>query len=170
MSDDMLTRLRDNEARLRQTETKETPGDPGFSQFYTTGTFTPVLAGSTGGGTYTYTVQYGAYTRIGNRCLFNIHITITVITVAPTGVMEITGLPFTSAAGAGNPGGAAITLWQGFTFPAGYTQLMGAIGTSSTVLLFIRGGSNVAAANVAAGELALVGGAASWQMFGVYQV
>lgn len=37
---------------------------------YETGTFTPIVAGSSTEGTGNYTVAIGRYTRIGNRCFF----------------------------------------------------------------------------------------------------
>lgn len=64
---------------------------------YEEGTFTPVITGGTSGGTGTYSLQQGTYTKIGNRVFIQIAITWTAHT--GTGDMLITGLPFTCAGG-----------------------------------------------------------------------
>lgn len=63
---------------------------------YEEGTFTPIV--TFGGGTtgITYTTQSGAYTKIGNRVLFDIFINLSS-KGSSTGAMTITGLPFTAA-------------------------------------------------------------------------
>lgn len=62
--------------------------------YYEEGTWTPVISGTTTAGAGTYTTQYGAYTRTGNRVTINASIVISAHT--GTGNMIITGLPFTS--------------------------------------------------------------------------
>ncbi len=88
---DMLRILQANEERLKQTETKEVP-------IYTTGTFTPSFSGSGTAGVWTYSIQAGFYTRIGNRCLFNLTVSAATRPTPPTGDAWIIGLPFTSNA------------------------------------------------------------------------
>jgi len=61
---------------------------------YTEGTFSPVLAAS--GGTYTYTVTYANYAKIGDLCTFKIYLT-SVGTNTATGITSITGMPFGSS-------------------------------------------------------------------------
>ena len=62
---------------------------------YKQGTWTPVLT-SSGGGTATYNVQSGTYTKIGNRVLFELFLNLTGLPAA--GTLTITGLPYTSTA------------------------------------------------------------------------
>ena len=66
---------------------------------YEEGTWTPVFAGSSTAGTYTYGTQTGKYTKIGNKvtlwCLLN---DITTGS-AGSGASIVNGLPFTSAGG-----------------------------------------------------------------------
>ena len=62
------------------------------------GTFTPAYAGASGGATWTYNTAAGFYTRIGNRCLFNLTIGASTRAGTPLGGALITGLPFTSDA------------------------------------------------------------------------
>ena len=61
---------------------------------YEEGTFTPVIQGSTGIGTGTYTAQSGFYTKVGRV----VHVTIRLAWSAHTGTgnISIGGLPFTS--------------------------------------------------------------------------
>jgi hypothetical protein len=61
---------------------------------YEEGTFTPQVIGSSTEGTATYSVQYGTYTKIGNRVLISLYIGYTGGT--GTGSMNIKGLPFTA--------------------------------------------------------------------------
>ena len=57
-------------------------------------TFTPVLIGTTGAGTGTYTTQVGKYEQIGSRVMGEIELVWTAHT--GTGNMQITGLPKTA--------------------------------------------------------------------------
>lgn len=78
------------------------------SDGYVEGTFTPVIEGNTTAGTGTYTTQLGRYTRIGNRCLFNIRLAWTAHT--GTGTMKVTGLPFsTDNTASNNP---TVSIWS----------------------------------------------------------
>lgn len=87
MSAEILRMLYDNEARLKQTETKEVP-------IYTTSTWTPTYYGSVTVGTTTYTSQAGYYTRVGRVILFTGYIAWTNAT--GTGNAQLS-LPFTAA-------------------------------------------------------------------------
>ncbi len=63
--------------------------------WYLEGSFTPVVFGSSAAGAGTYSVQTGAYTRIGNRVFFNLRVTYTGHT--GTGNIGISGLPYAAA-------------------------------------------------------------------------
>jgi len=169
---DMLKWMKDNEARLRQTETKEVPGAAGQSTFYAVGSWTPTLVGSGTAGTFTYSAQTGDYTRIGNTCFIRARVRITAITVAPVGNLQINGLPFAGVAigVSANAGGGAFQLWQSITLPAGYTQLMWYIVGGNSFINISRGGSNVVNANVQGGELVIVGGVGNFEIEGQYRV
>jgi hypothetical protein len=96
-----MRNARDIARRLEQTQVKEVPGGiTGFTSFYASGTFTPTYTGSTIAGTFTYIGggQVGLYTRIGNQVFIHLFLQISAISVAPTGSMQISGLPFTAAA------------------------------------------------------------------------
>lgn len=151
---------------LDQTIVKEVP-------IYDEGSTTPTLQGSGVGGTFTYDATNTGleWTRIGNRIYLNGRVRITAIAVAPTGDVRITGLPVAAASPAFSvAGGAAFTIWQGITLPAGYTQLMLRITSGQTFLNITRGGSNVGQANVQGAELVLVGGVANFDFEGFYRV
>ena len=72
---------------------------------YAEGTFTPVVAGATTGGTGTYSNQYGKYTRIGNLVHFTLSVTWTAHT--GSGPILVQGLPFTSTSDAIQPSSPA---------------------------------------------------------------
>jgi len=63
---------------------------------YEEGTWTPVFAGGTSAGTYTYGSQVGRYTKVGN--MIHAHFKLENITTgsAGTGNIEISGLPYDS--------------------------------------------------------------------------
>jgi hypothetical protein len=85
-----------------------------------TGTFTPVVAGTTSAGAGTYTTQVGRYTRLGNI----VQVSIVLVWSAHTGTgnTKITGLPFTSA-GSGQGRTSVAPLLENFTYGAGIPQL-----------------------------------------------
>jgi hypothetical protein len=137
------------------------------------GTFTPVLAGNTIAGTFTYDAANTgvAWTRMGDRVLFNGRVRITAIAVAPTGNLEITGLPFAGASVTGSiAGGCAFGAWTGITLTGGRTQLAGDVLSNATAIRLFESGSNLAAAGVLGGGLVLVGGVADFRFSGQYQV
>lgn len=93
MSADLLRRMHADDLRLRQTETKETPGAAGFSAFSDTGGFTPTLTGATAAGVTTYTTQWGAWARLGPVVIA----TATIAWTAATGTGDAQfSLPFTA--------------------------------------------------------------------------
>lgn len=117
--------------------------------------FTPVLAGTATSGTFTYTTQTGSVRRLGRKTAHvQVQIGISAISVAPTGEVVVSGLPF--AAGKRVVGSL---LLEGVAHPAGgYTQTsaMVDIGTSNIRLIFSGDnlGLNVAApALFAAGDI-----------------
>ncbi len=137
MSDqnDMLKLLYDNNARLKQTETREVPGNiPGFTSFYASGTFTPAFQGSGTAGTWAYSVQAGFWSRIGNRVFFNLFVAASSRSVAPTGNARITGLPITSSATANTYSALAVDAVSGFTLPATCVMLTCRVSPSSVII------------------------------------
>ena len=71
---------------------------------YEVGTWTPVFAGSTTAGTYTYTTQAGFYIKIGRLVYLMFYVTVNTVSVAGSGGILVTGLPY--AADTGNLRGA----------------------------------------------------------------
>lgn len=104
---------------------------------YATGTFTPSYSGSTGTGTYTYSTQDGFYTRIGNRCFFNLSIAAATRTVAPTGNAWIVGLPFTSDATANSHSAVSLDTIDQVTLGGTVIQLTARVPPSGTRIEFI---------------------------------
>ena len=131
MSAEILRMLYDNEARLRQTETKEVP-------IYTTGTFTPGYEGSATAGSWTYAVQAGFYTRVGNRCLFNLNINAATRPGAPTGNAWIIGLPFTSDATSNSHSAVTLDTIDQVTLGGTTIQLTARIPPNSTRVEFVE--------------------------------
>lgn len=62
------------------------------------GTFLPVVKGTSTAGTYTYTAQLGTYTRVFNKAFISIYMNWSSAGTDGTGNMQISNIPFTSAA------------------------------------------------------------------------
>lgn len=159
----MLEVIREIEAlkaRVRELEMTEYP--------VSTGTWTPVLVGSGTAGSFTYTGTGAEYTRIGDRVLISGRVNITATSVAPTGNLTITGLPFTPAASASVvAGGVTFIAWSNINVAAGYTDVSGSILNGTAAINLIRSGDAVASAIVQGGELAA---AIDLQFFGEYRI
>lgn len=103
-----------NNGQITFPATQNPSSDANTLDDYEEGTWTPVLAGSTVAGTYTYGVREGYYVKKGQDVFVSFTILLSAIAVAPTGAfMQINGLPFTSNA-AFRQGGQACD-WSGFT-------------------------------------------------------
>lgn len=98
-----------------------------------TGVFTPTIGGSTGDGSVTYSSQQGIYTRIYNVVFFSLRIILDTVTSAPTGNLQIKGLPLT-AASAPATFGANLSHYTNIDLAAGTVQLGAAVVASSTYI------------------------------------
>ncbi len=109
------------------------------SSGYTSGTWTPTLFGSSVAGTNTYSTQYGHWTKIGNRCYFDVCVTLTSLDAALSGNIRIGGLP--SASASSNPTGCAIAQVNHVTFAE---QLSASVkqGTTFIELYKLASGGN----------------------------
>lgn len=91
---DVWRQLRGLDRRVEQVEVIERPGASGQTTFYATGTWTPTYLGDVTAGVTTYSVQVGAYTRIGNTVFFTGYVSWTAATGTGGAILS---LPFTSA-------------------------------------------------------------------------
>jgi hypothetical protein len=87
---------RDMARQIEQSRVIERPGASGFDTFTASGTFSPVFAGSGGGGSYTQNISLGEWTRIGNLIHVWMHLQMNTFVGAPAGNLWITTLPFTA--------------------------------------------------------------------------
>jgi hypothetical protein len=79
---------------------------------YEEGTWTPVIAGSSTAGTYTYSsVQAGQYTKVGRMVTATCSLYSIGVTSAGTGGLIITGLPFTASSNSANDRGLIGVAW-----------------------------------------------------------
>jgi hypothetical protein len=93
---------------------------------YEEGAWTPALNGI---GTGTYVVQVGRYTKVGNLVTAHFHLDIGVLGTA-SGVLIITGLPFTASSVTDNYG--SITTTHASGWDAGYMNLGGLVNSGTT--------------------------------------
>jgi hypothetical protein len=102
------------------------------------GTFTPTIKGSTADGTQAYAAAVGSYYRIGKICVCTFNVSLTS-TSGMTGVVQIDGLPFATAAN----GFFAVSIsnFTGVTFTTNYTQLGARVEQSSSRISFYQNGS-----------------------------
>ena len=129
------------------------------------GTWTPVLTFATPGDlAVVYSVQVGAYARAGNAFFIDAEIETSTFThTTASGVLRVTGLPFTAA----STGAFRCALqWGGIT-KAGYTDIVGVVGAGFTSLTFQASGSGVAPSNVTAANMP-TGGSVVLRFSGLY--
>ena len=115
-----MTDLLGLDRRLRALETTE---------LGPVGTWTPTVGGSTTNGTITYTTQSGTYTRLGRLIVASFVILTATVPVAPTGNLQVQGLPFTARTG--TPNGSVIVTYCNIT-----TLLRGFVANGATVCQF----------------------------------
>lgn len=169
MSDPMSGLMRgqlDLERRIGQTEVRETPRSA-------IGTWTPELAGSTVAGTFTYAATTGGnYTRMGSTVFFSGRITISTVSVAPTGNLRITGLPFTATTvTSGTAGGVSFDFWSLVNLSgAPDVYLGGWIQSGATTIDLLVSDNNGGAARFLTGAGAAVGTNTDISFRGQYQI
>lgn len=100
---------------------------------YETGTFTPVARGTTVVGTGTYSIQYGAYTKIGNIVHFNIQLDWSAHT--GTGTLRLGVLPFASKNVSNNLSAITVGFVNNMTFGASNTISAYLLENSTTIIL-----------------------------------
>ncbi len=99
-----------------------------------TGVWTPAFVGTTTAGTFTYTVQIGYYTRIGNVVNVWGNIALSAIPVAPTGNVVITGLPFTAQNTANLFGMIGFSYIHNFNYTAAAISLQARVAPGLTFI------------------------------------
>ena len=125
---------------------------------YSFGTWTPAFSGSGTAGTFTYSAQYGFYTRIGNIVTAQAYIAISAIAVAPTGDMKITGtgLP-TSSSTSGQFGVVSFGWIANLVYPAGALQILGTVAAGATTIDLAYSVTNAARVNYPAASFTNAG-------------
>lgn len=118
-------------------------GSGACAQTYTATTWTPALTGTTGGTPPTLSAAVGSYEQIGRTFLLRFTIVVSAAN-APTGNMQISGLPATSTATTSDNGGCHIFFMSGVTLDASYTALQGIILPSTSVIALFETGSGQA--------------------------
>jgi hypothetical protein len=122
---------------------------------YETGTWTPVLEGTTVAGTHTYANQGGTYVRIGNLVWATGIVALSAFDPTTSGNMLITGLPFVQSGGSHNSSGVSIGRFRnislnvsgGFYFP--FLTLPGGV----SYIQLNQAGDNVVEAGIAATDM-----------------
>ena len=99
---------------------------------YEEGTFTPVIEGSTGNPTLTYAAQTGVYTRVGRVVTVNCAVQPSVVSVAGSGNLQISGLPYASANIADTHSTGVASTNGNFNWGTNKTQLVFYIGPNSS--------------------------------------
>ena len=122
---------------------------------YEEGTWTPVLTFATAGDlNVAYTTQLGTYTKIGRLVTAYCEIVTSTFThTTASGNCQVTGLPFTAAAGMDYTGSLQ---WQGVS-KANYTDINPQVGAGTAVITFLAHGSGQARDNVAAANMPTTG-------------
>lgn len=109
---------------------------------YEEGTWTPAFSAATPGSP-TLPVQFGRYTKVGNRVHINGYLTMSAKGGMTGNALKITGLPYAIATISNNFGAGCVTDYLGFTFGAGRTQLCMFFQTNSSYISLKAAGSAV---------------------------
>jgi hypothetical protein len=120
---------------------------------YEEGTWTPVY--QTTGGSFTYSIQTGSYTKIGNTVYCNFRISTATVT-AGTGNVLLAGLPFTQNGSGDVRGSFGIGDSRGFLGDTPTGIVTEELGTTTAKLTF-RLLANGSVANLDASDLAPTG-------------
>lgn len=119
---------------------------------YEEGTWTPVYEPTTGAFTSSTQVSVGRYSRVGNLVQCNLNIrTSALVTTGGTGDVKITGLPFTSVAGASS-GGSAYS-FQRFNLGVATANIGVVVDGADNFIRITLGSSNTDLSYVDATEL-----------------
>lgn len=111
------------------------------------GTFTPTFTGSTSGSHASYTTQQGHWHRQGDMVWGSIALQANGALSGPVGNLEISGLDYTLPSGFTNGFfGVSISQYNGMTFSAGLTQMMGRIDPNTAKIKLTLAGSATAVA------------------------
>jgi hypothetical protein len=120
---------------------------------YEEGTWTPVVSGSGTAGTYTTTITYAKYTKVGKVVTVSAYLGNITESSAGSGYVQITGLPFTKESGHYFAGTAWVSQWdypstvRSFALePTTYS------GTSTTFYIHL-GHDNASASNLLLSEI-----------------
>jgi hypothetical protein len=111
---------------------------------YTTGTWTPVLVGSTTAGTHTYTTQVGSYVKFANMVTVRFWMVIPSANfdVNMAGNVRIQGLPFPCAAGQAGKSRELIEMSK-VNLGTNYTYPFAGIGAGLNYIEMYKGGNGV---------------------------
>lgn len=125
--------------------------------WYEEGTFTPTYTPASGSFTTLSVVSSGRYRRIGSTVFFWIDIRTNTATVIGTasGILYITGLPFTNAA---SNGFGTCSLFQQFNLGTSFTNLGVIVDPSQSRLYLSKNSSNTSVTYVQATELSTAAG------------
>jgi hypothetical protein len=112
------------------------------SGVFTSGSWTPVLVGTSVVGSATYTYQVGSYQLVGNLVEVQFYIQTSAIGGGMSGTMAVSGLPLMPAGLTINDyGGCFFYTFQGWTGGAGYTWLSGMVFSGTTRIQIVDNGS-----------------------------
>lgn len=105
------------------------------------GTFTPVITGTTTSGANTYTAQRGRYNKIGKQVTVFIDVALSTKDIAMAGAVTITGLPYVPTNDTNYRFSSAIGFYYGFNFPTSCYNLMGTLVGGSSQISIVAGNS-----------------------------
>jgi hypothetical protein len=128
------------------------PGEVAL-QHNAAGTWTPAIVGSTTAGAFTYVNQIGNYVRIGNLVTVWARVAISAVTTAPSGNLQVNGLPFVSANNGALSYPLSLGAISGITLSSGNTQYGARVQQQgSNFVLMVQTGSGAGASPIPAGN------------------
>jgi len=135
---------------------------------YEEGSWTPVFAGGTNAGNYTFNVQAGRYIRTGDAVWIAGALGIATTGSIGTGNLTVTGLPFTATNVGSLRNGITLAVLSGVDLRAGFSYHSLYIDPNATIINMAEHGDNVGAAAVTIGAYTSVAGL-TFQFSGSYR-
>ena len=101
---------------------------------YEEGTFDPIYLGATTNPSVTYdtNIRYGAYTKIGRICYFNLVIRTDVVSSTGSGTLRIGGLPFTASNAFSTSTRYQVSIGRATNFNNARSDIVGEVEVSNT--------------------------------------
>lgn len=137
------------------------------TQVFVSGTWTPTITGSGGGGTITYSTQAASYVRIGEWCQIQCYVALATLTTAPVGNVRVGTLPFSTNATAQHFQALSLAWYANVDLAAATIQLGALLDPNTSTVRFDQTTDNGVATQLPTSALTATSG---FMLSGMYRI